>query len=584
MRSAFQGPRGRSPPRTPHNHRVHARTIGLELEHAIGERGQEAPVVRHQQQRALVVGERADQHLLGGEVEVVGGLVEHEEVGRVVEHARHHQAHLLAAGEQPAALGGVVAREAERRGERAQRADRRVRERLLERLPDRLVAVEQLHRVLREVALHHGAAHGHAARVGRRDAGDELQERRLARAVRAHHAPALAAPDQQIEAAEDRPLAPRLVHAREPQHVLARARRGSELELDALALLRRGDLLDLLDLLHARLHLRGVARPGLEARDERLLLGEHRLLARILRLLLALGERALALVEVVVPGIGDQVAAVDLEDLADHAVQELAVVRGHHQRALERAQPVLEPQDRLEVEVVGGLIEQQRVRLHDQDPREPDAHLPAARERADVAVHLLGREAEAREHGARARLEPVAAERLEARLRLAVALDERVELALPLRVGERVLELVQLARRFGHGARAVERGLEHGLILELADVLAEVSDRRAAVDRDLPGVGLLLARDQPEDRGLAGAVRSDQPDLLAAVHRGRGLEEQDLRAVALGDGVDADHDAVLPGRAGRVAQTPVRVEGRPGSAAHPHPYLVRNTNNERIDH
>jgi hypothetical protein len=105
-------------------------------------------------------------------------------------------------------------------------------------------------------------------------------------------------------------------------------------------------------------------------------------------------ERALALVEVVVARVGDQVAAVDLDDLADHAVQELAVVRGHHERALERAQPLLEPQDRLEIEVVGRLVEQQRVGLHDQDPREAHAHLPAARERADVAVDLLRREAE----------------------------------------------------------------------------------------------------------------------------------------------------------------------------------------------
>jgi hypothetical protein len=75
-------------------------------------------------------------------VEVVGGLIEHEEVGRVVEHARHHEPDLLAAGEQATALGGVVAREAERGGQRAQRADRRVRERLLERIPDRLVGVE----------------------------------------------------------------------------------------------------------------------------------------------------------------------------------------------------------------------------------------------------------------------------------------------------------------------------------------------------------------------------------------------------------------------------------------------------------
>src|SRR5439155_25117779 len=121
--------------------------------------------------------------------------------------------------------------------------------------------------------------------VRRGDTRSELEQRGLARAVRAHHAPALAAADQEVEPGEHRAVAPRLVDTRQAQHVLARARRGAELERERLAPFGRGDLLDLLDLLDARLHLRGVARARLEARDERLLLGEHRLLARVLRLL-----------------------------------------------------------------------------------------------------------------------------------------------------------------------------------------------------------------------------------------------------------------------------------------------------------
>ena len=177
--------------------------------------------------------ERADQHLLGREVEVVGRLVEHQEVRRVVEHARQHEARLLAAREQAAALLDLVAREAEAAGERAQRADRRVRERALERLPDAVVAVEQLHRVLREVAELHRRAERDAAGVGRGVAGDELEQRRLAGAVHAHHAPALAAADPEVEAVEDDALAVGLVHAGELHDVVARARRRPELELDA---------------------------------------------------------------------------------------------------------------------------------------------------------------------------------------------------------------------------------------------------------------------------------------------------------------------------------------------------------------
>ncbi len=65
--------------------------------------------------------ERLDQHLLGGEVEVVRRLVEHEEVRRVEQHPRHHQARLLAARQRPDRLVDVVARELEGAEQVAQR-------------------------------------------------------------------------------------------------------------------------------------------------------------------------------------------------------------------------------------------------------------------------------------------------------------------------------------------------------------------------------------------------------------------------------------------------------------------------------
>ena len=50
---------------------------------------------------------------------------------------------------------------------------------------------------------------------------------------------------------------------------------------------------------------------------------------------------------------------------------------------------------------------------------------------------------------------------------------------------------------------------------------------------DLALVGLLLAGDHAEQRGLAGAVGADEADLLALLERRRGLDEEDLLAVCL---------------------------------------------------
>src|SRR6185437_11274186 len=96
--------------------------VGRQLQHAIGERSQEMAVVRH------------EQHVLGGEVEVVGWLVEHEEIRWIVEHFRHHEARLLAARQHPASLLDIVAGKSEAAGERSQRALTGLRKSVLQRL------------------------------------------------------------------------------------------------------------------------------------------------------------------------------------------------------------------------------------------------------------------------------------------------------------------------------------------------------------------------------------------------------------------------------------------------------------------
>ena len=91
------------------------------------------------------------QHFLGREIEVVGRLVEHEEVRRVEQHPRHHEARLLAARQRADLLVDVVAGELERAGEVPQRADRLVRKVLLQLLLDGEIRVEHVERLLREI-------------------------------------------------------------------------------------------------------------------------------------------------------------------------------------------------------------------------------------------------------------------------------------------------------------------------------------------------------------------------------------------------------------------------------------------------
>ena len=259
---------------------------------------------------------------------------------------------------------------------------------------------------------------------GAERAGDDLQQRRLAGAVSAHHRPALAAADRQREPVVDDAPAVRLADVLEHGDLIARARRLAEVELHDAPLLGQLDLLDLVERLDAALHLRRLRRVRLEALDEALFLGEHRLLPRVRGLAVGLAQRALALVEVVVARIERDLAAVDLRDLRDDAVHEVAVVRRHEERAGCGSRETLEPDDRLDVEVVGRLVHQQHVGPAEQHARHRDAHLPAARQRADVAVDPLVVEAEPVQHLARLAFERVAAEMLVLLLHLAEARED----------------------------------------------------------------------------------------------------------------------------------------------------------------
>src|SRR5260370_22064665 len=67
----------------------------------------------------------------------------------------------------------------------------------------------------------------------------------------------------------------------------------------------------------------------------------------------------------------------DVDDAVDDRIEEFAIVRNEQQRAGILEEPALQPQDGIEVEVIGGLIEQQQVRAAHQRLRNVEPHSPA---------------------------------------------------------------------------------------------------------------------------------------------------------------------------------------------------------------
>ena len=59
-------------------------------------------------------------------------------------------------------------------------------------------------------------------------------------------------------------------------------------------------------------------------------------------------------------------AAVEIDDPGSQSLQEAAIVGNENQSAVKSEQQVFEPQDRIDIEVVGGFVEQQQIGLCDE--------------------------------------------------------------------------------------------------------------------------------------------------------------------------------------------------------------------------
>ena len=279
----------------------------------------------------------------------------------------------------------------------------------------------------------------------RQPAGEQLRERGLALAVAAQQRDAVVLIDPKVEAREHRRAA--VAHRR----ALGRDDGGRELLGLGEGEAARGRLLGARDGLHPRQRLQPrlrlarlvglVAEPvhvGLKVRAPRLLL---------LGLGLGHGQPlgAGAREDVVGALVEGELAVLQVQDRAHGAVEEPAVVADHEDRVRVAREVALEPERALEVEVVGGLVQQQQVGRGEEHRGQRHAHPPAAGEVGAGARLLLGLEAQAPQDRRRARLGRPGVDVGEPRLDLGDARG--------------------VARRLGlgHERRALGVGREHGV-------------------------------------------------------------------------------------------------------------------------
>ncbi len=279
----------------------------------------------------------------------------------------------------------------------------------------------------------------------------------------------------------------------------------------ALLFVGQLDALDLFQFLDAALHLFGLGGLITEATNEGFQLLDALTLVAIsgfelIHALLFLLQKLF-----VVARIEMHAAIPDLDDFVDGDVQEIAVVRNQHEGERIVGKILLQPVAGFQIQVIGGLVEQQQVGFFKQQLGERDAHLPAAGKFLGAFVPLLVRKTEPGKHGAHLRFNGVAVAIAKFAIQLMEAIGHlRILRASRIQLAHLVRELSHLHFHLLQGGENRHAFDEHAAAGEREAVLREVAGADAARDAELAVVERLHPGEHFQQCGFAAAVGAHQ--------------------------------------------------------------------------
>ena len=511
---------------------------GVDVDDLVRQRADEIDIVADENKRALELIQREQQRVNARHVEVRGRFIHEQQVGRIQQQLHQREPAFFSTAQHADFLEHVVAAEQETAEQGADEllgdALRRV-ERLFQH---GAAGIEHVHAILRVVSGFDVVAEFAFARL-RRDVGREnLQQGGFSGAVRPDQHDALPALRLKFQAAINHVLPIGEINVLDPDDALAAALRLREGKTDlAFVAGRRFDFFHPVNLLELALRLRRLGRLGAETSCE----VQQR--PNLTLLIFVGGEElhfigfALDEVIVVVAAIADEFALANLDDAADEAVEKFPVVRDDENRAGITVQIILKPQQRFEVEMVRRLVEHQQVRLLREQPGEVRAHDPAAAHFLRRPVKILFAKAETREDLLRLGLDLIAIQFVEAIVDIVVNFlrVQRLDWMIRLPGFDDAAESREF-RRNGH------RHLHHRLVTGGRAFLRQITDRDVALSHDLAVVRRGFSEDEGKERGLARAVRADQPEAVATIDLQRDVGKQSPSAVCLADAGKCEHE------------------------------------------
>ena len=228
-------------------------------------------------------------------------------------------------------------------------------------------------------------------------------------------------------------------------------------------------------------------------------------------------------VKAVISGIKLRLAVFQLNDPIDHLVQEVPVVRDGENGAFEPGQILLQPFRGPEIQMVGGLVQQEHVGVLQNKTAQVHTGLFPAGEVGKLPLPHFSRNIQAVADLIEGGLGVVPAAGLEGGRKGVIPLEER-GLILPLlhtpcKEGHLPLQLLQPVK--GAAEHPIHR-ISHRIYRYLGDEAHPLPGGRG----HLPLVRLQFPGEDTEQRGLARSVFSQQADPLPSVHlKGQSVQD-----------------------------------------------------------
>ena len=318
---------------------------------------------------------------------MVGRLVENQEVDRLQEQANHGQTTALATTEHLDFLVGGLATKHESSEDIIDAQADIALCHIIDGLEHGEILIEQLCLVLCKITNLHVMPHLQRTLEGNL-AHDTFHQGRFSLTVLTYESHLLTALDGEVHVVEDNAVVG-LLHLVTDHGVIARAQARRKLQVHS-GIIHLVDLdnLHFLQLAQALLYLHGLGRLIAETLYEIAYIGHLLLLVLIGTQLLFTALLSEHHILIIFHTIVDHVSTGNLQRTVGHIIDKGTVVTDQHHCPTPRSQQLFEPLDRLNIEVVGGLVEQQHIRTAQQNLGQLDTHTPTTRELGGRTVEV----------------------------------------------------------------------------------------------------------------------------------------------------------------------------------------------------